>query len=102
MSVAPKVLPPVEKQLPNESLQLWSEVTKAIHAKQFGKATTVKQELEEAQREKAREREKKGETWTPVFFEQATDKAGKPSLTEKGREVLRRAQAGNWDMDGIL
>ncbi|CAP64585.1 uncharacterized protein PODANS_5_8600 [Podospora anserina S mat+] len=102
LSVAPKVLPPVEKQLPNESLQLWSEVTKAIHAKQFGKATTVKQELEEAQREKAREREKKGETWTPVFFEQATDKAGKPSLTEKGREVLRRAQAGNWDMDGIL
>ncbi|KXX82420.1 Oxysterol-binding protein-like protein 1 [Madurella mycetomatis] len=102
LSVAPKVLPPVEKQLPHESLQLWREVTKAILAKQFSRATAVKQELEEAQREKAREREKRGETWKPVFFEQATDKAGKPALTEKGREVLRRAQDCNWDMEGIL
>lgn len=96
------MLPPTEQQLPHESLQLWGEVTKAILSKQYSRATTVKQELEEAQREKAREREKKGETWTPVFFEQATDKAGKPSLTEKGREVLNRAQKGDWNMEGIL
>ncbi|KAK3985601.1 putative oxysterol-binding protein [Cladorrhinum sp. PSN332] len=102
LNVAPKVLPPQEKQLPNESLQLWRDVTNAIVAKQFSKATTVKQELEEAQREKARQRESKGETWTPVFFAQATDKTGIPSLTEKGREVLKRAQTGNWDMDGVL
>ncbi|KAK0611596.1 hypothetical protein B0T14DRAFT_530727 [Immersiella caudata] len=102
LNVAPKVLPPIEKQLPHESLQLWSEVTKAIHSKQFSRATTVKQELEEAQREKAREREKNGETWKPVFFEQVTDKAGKPELTEKGREVLRRAQVAEWSMDGVL
>jgi oxysterol-binding protein-related protein 9/10/11 len=100
--VAPKVLPPTDKQLPHESLQLWGEVTKAILSKQYSRATTVKQELEEAQREKAREREKKGETWKPVFFEQATDKAGKPALTEKGREVLNRAQKGDWNMEGIL
>ena len=100
--MAPKVLPPLEKQLPHESLQLWNEVTKAIHAKQFSRATTVKQELEEAQREKARNREATGETWQPAFFSQITDKGGKPELTEKGREVLKRAQAGNWDMDGIL
>ncbi|EAQ83321.1 hypothetical protein CHGG_09725 [Chaetomium globosum CBS 148.51] len=102
LAVAPKVLPPSEKQLPNESLQLWGEVTKAILAKQFSRATTVKQELEEAQREKARERERTKETWKPVFFEQATDKAGKPSLTDKGREVLNRAQKGDWSMDGII
>lgn len=102
LTVAPKVLPPPEQQLPNESLQLWSEVTKAILSKEYSRATTVKQELEEAQREKARERERKGETWKPVFFEQATDKAGKPSLTEKGREVLNRAQKGEWSMEGIL
>jgi len=102
LAVAPKVLPPPEQQLPHESLQLWGDVTKAILAKQFSRATTVKQELEEAQREKAREREKKGETWNPVFFEQATDKAGKPSLTEKGREVLNRAQKGDWSMEGIV
>ncbi|KAH6623505.1 hypothetical protein F5144DRAFT_497413 [Chaetomium tenue] len=102
LAVAPKVLPPTEKQLPNESLQLWGEVTKAILAKQFSRATTVKQELEEAQREKARERERTKETWKPVFFEQATDKAGKPSLTDKGREVLNRAQKGDWSMEGII
>ena len=100
--MAPKVLPPVEQQLPNESLQLWGEVTKAIMAKQYSRATTVKQELEEAQREKARERERNGETWKPIFFEQATDKAGKPALTEKGREVLNRSQKGDWNMEGIL
>ncbi|KAH6615702.1 hypothetical protein B0J18DRAFT_288075 [Chaetomium sp. MPI-SDFR-AT-0129] len=102
LSVAPKVLPPTEQQLPNESLQLWGEVTKAILAKQFSRATSVKQELEEAQREKAREREKKGEEWKPVYFEQATDKAGKPSLSEKGREVLNRAQKGDWSMEGVV
>jgi hypothetical protein len=96
------VLPPPEQQLPNESLTLWGEVTKAILAKQYSRATAVKQELEEAQREKAREREKKGETWKPVFFEQATDKAGKPSLTEKGRKVLERAQNGDWSLEGII
>lgn len=100
--MAPKVLPPAEQQLPNESLQLWRDVTEAILAKQYSRATAVKQELEEAQREKARERERKGETWKPVFFEQATDKAGKPSLTGKGREVLRRAQNGDWSMAGIV
>lgn len=96
------MLPPTELQLPHESLQLWDGVTKAITAKQYSKATTVKQELEEAQREKARERERKGETWTPVFFEQATDKAGKPALTQRGREVLERAQRGDWSMEGIV
>jgi len=102
LSVAPKVLPPTEQQLPNESLTLWGKVTEAIHAKQFSRATTLKQELEEAQREKARERERKAESWQPVFFVQATDKAGKPALTEKGREVLKRAQLGDWSMDGVL
>ncbi|KAM7221912.1 putative oxysterol-binding protein [Rhypophila decipiens] len=102
LSVAPKVLPPAEEQLENESLQLWSGVTKAIHSKQFSQATTLKQELEEAQREKARQREKSGEVWKPVFFEQTTDKGGKPELTEKGREVLKRAQNGDWHIEGVL
>lgn len=100
--MAPKIVPPFEKQLPHESLQLWRGVTEAIHAKQFSRATTVKQELEEAQREKAREREKLGETWKPVFFEQVTDKGGKPELTAKGREVLKRSQVADWNLEGIL
>ncbi|MDA4133345.1 MAG: cytochrome P450, partial [Thaumarchaeota archaeon] len=46
LSVAPKSLPPLEKQLPNESLRLWDGVTKAILSKQFSKATAIKVELE--------------------------------------------------------
>lgn len=102
LNVAAKVVPPFEQQLPHESLQLWRGVTEAIHAKQYSRATTVKQELEEAQREKAREREKTGAVWKPVFFEQVTDKGGKPELTAKGREVLKRSQAGNWNIEGVL
>ncbi|OBR16114.1 Oxysterol-binding family protein [Colletotrichum higginsianum IMI 349063] len=102
LSVAPKVLPPKEKQLENESLTMWGGVTEAIHSKQFSRATQVKVELEERQRELARERERTGEVFKPVFFEQVTDQGGKPELTEKGREVLARAQKADWDMSGIV
>ncbi|UPK89424.1 hypothetical protein LCI18_000359 [Fusarium solani-melongenae] len=102
LNVAPKVIPPKEQQLPNESLTLWGGVTEAIHAKQYGKATQVKVELEEAQREKARQREAKNETWQPVFFQHVTGNDGKPDLTDKGHEVLERAQKGEWSLEGVL
>ncbi|KAF7558308.1 hypothetical protein G7046_g5854 [Stylonectria norvegica] len=102
LNVAPKVVPPPEAQLPNESLQLWSGVTEAIHAKQWSKATQVKVELEEAQREKARQRETTGETWQPVFFQHVTGNGGKPDLTDMGHLVLDRAQKNEWALDGVL
>ncbi|KAK6953703.1 hypothetical protein Daesc_006008 [Daldinia eschscholtzii] len=102
LTVAPKIVPPKEKQAENESLTLWDGVTQAILAKQFSKATSVKVELEERQREKARERERKNEVWKPVFFDQVTDKRGTPDLTEKGRQVLERAQKGDWSLEGII
>lgn len=102
LSVAPKLLPPSNQQLPNESLNLWSSVTEAICSKQFSKATSLKLELEESQREKAREREQAGDEWKPVFFEHVTGNGGKPDLTDKGRQVLDRVQKGEWSMDGIL
>jgi hypothetical protein len=77
-------------------------VTNNIHAKQYSQATTVKIEIEEAQREKARERERTGEKFQPVFFEHVTGNGGKPALTEKGRQVLERAQKADWDMTGVL
>lgn len=77
-------------------------MTQAIRSKLYSKATNVKVELEEKQREKARERERTNEPFVPVFFTQATDKGGKPDLTEKGREVLARAQKGEWDLQGII
>lgn len=88
--------------LPNESLRLWGGVTEAILAKQFSKATEVKVALEEAQREKARKREQNKETWQPVFFEHVVGNGGKPDLTEKGKQVLERAQKSDWSLDGIV
>ncbi|KAI1773091.1 hypothetical protein F4818DRAFT_117859 [Hypoxylon cercidicola] len=100
--VAPKLLPPKEKQAEHESLTLWGGVTDAIMSKQFSKATNVKIELEEKQREKAKERERNNETWKPVFFDQVTDKKGTPDLTEKGRQILERAQKEDWNLEGII
>lgn len=102
LNVAPKVLPPKESMLPHESLRLWGGVTDAILSKQFSKATELKVALEEAQREKARKREQNNETWKPVFFEHSVGNGGKPDLTEKGKQVLERAQKGDWNLEGIL
>lgn len=102
LNVAPKILPPEEKQAPNESLTLWGGVTRAILSKQYSQATQVKVELEEAQREKARQREKNNETWQPVFFQHATGNGGKPELTDKGKAVLEKAQKAEWELDGLL
>lgn len=62
----------------------------------------MKQELEENQREKARERERENKPFEPVFFTQVTEKGGQPNLTEKGRAVLERAQKGDWDLQDVL
>jgi hypothetical protein len=58
-----KVAPPEELQLPNESRRFWKGVTEAILQRKFGLATTLKQELEEKQRVKAKERELSGAEW---------------------------------------
>jgi hypothetical protein len=63
----PKTIPPVEAQCRNESRRFWDGVTKAIVNKQYGLATTLKQELEEKQRDKAKERKDKGKEWQVSF-----------------------------------
>lgn len=101
LTLAPKVLPPVTQQLTNESLRFWGGVTDAIKSKQFGLATTIKQEIEEAQREKARSREQKaaeGGVWRPRFFKGAVEANGKPELTTEGKEVLQKTQKGEWEI----
>lgn len=102
LSVAPKILPPPSTQLPNESLRFWSGVTEAISARQFSRATALKQELEERQRMKAKEREEKGKTWQPRFFVGAVTPLGKPELTEDGREVLKGLQEDRWALTESL
>jgi hypothetical protein len=98
LSVAPKLLPPEAQQLPNESLKFWSGVTNAIVSRQYSLATTLKQELEERQRQKAKEREASGTEWKPRFFVGATDKGGKPDLTADGKEVLNGLHSGAYDL----
>jgi hypothetical protein len=98
LSVAPKVLPPDNIQLPNESLRFWSGVTEAISARQFNRATTLKQEIEERQREKAKKREEIGMEWRPRFFTGAVTPLGKPELTDEGRELLKNLNEDKWDL----
>ncbi|GAA6031609.1 hypothetical protein JCM8097_006547 [Rhodosporidiobolus ruineniae] len=66
--VMPKSVSPEDQQQPFESRRLWSKVTAAIKAKDLDAATEAKTQIEDQQREAAREREAKGETFQPRFF----------------------------------
>ncbi|PWN52897.1 Oxysterol-binding protein [Violaceomyces palustris] len=59
---------PEDQQEPNESRRLWSKVTEGIKEKNLDKATESKTAIEDYQRQLAREREEKGETWQPKYF----------------------------------
>ena len=88
----PKIVPPEEDQLPNESRVFWKSVTDAILGKQYGEATKAKQVIEERQREKAAERQARNEEWRPRFFTEPVGPKGKPELTEEGKQVMRGMQ----------
>ena len=88
----------MESQLPNESRKFWSSVTEAINTRQYSRATTLKQELEERQREKAKERETAGTEWQPRFFTGAVTPLGKPELTKDGRDVLDGLHQGKFEL----
>ena len=66
--VVQKSVSPEAQQQPNESRRLWTKVTAAIKAKDLDAATDAKTEIEDAQREQARERDARGEQWRPRFF----------------------------------
>jgi len=98
LSVAPKLLPPDAQQLPNESLKFWSSVTNAINSRQYSLATNLKQEIEERQRQKAKDRETEEIEWHPRFFTDAMQADGKPELTEEGQIVLKGLQDGAFEL----
>lgn len=98
LSIAPKIIPPQTAQLENESLRFWGGVTEAIKSKQFSRATSIKQELEEAQRRKAKERETNNETWSPRYFTGSVTPLGQPELSDEGKKVLQALQEGKWDI----
>ena len=97
-----KIIPPEEMQLPNESQRFWHDVTQSILAKDFSKATTLKQRLEEGQREKAAIRNSQGHEWQPRFFTAATTPVGRPLLTPDGQLALDRLHGGDYSLDPNL
>jgi oxysterol-binding protein-related protein 9/10/11 len=61
LAVLPKTVRPLHAQGPYESRRFWRPVTEAIKGKEYSKATKAKQAIEQAQREIASARAKKGE-----------------------------------------
>lgn len=61
LQVVPKVVRPLEKQLPNESRKLWDNVTSRLLKKEYSDATKYKLVIEQRQREEANERKRKGQ-----------------------------------------
>jgi hypothetical protein len=90
----------MEQQLPNESRKFWQGVTDAIVGKQYSLATTLKQEIEERQRQKAAERKAQDKEWQPRFFTGALTPVGKPDLTEDGRLALKGLHEGRFELEG--
>lgn len=56
-----------------EMIRLWSKLTSAIKARDMDKATEEKTLVEDNQRQIAREREERGETWHPRFFDEVNE-----------------------------
>lgn len=94
-----KTCPAPEEQLPNESRKKWEQVTEAIHAKDYGRATQLKQDIEEQQREMAAERLEKQAPFKPRFFDDMAERVGQPHLSEEGRKALQGLNAGNYKLE---
>lgn len=93
-----KTCPPPDTQLPNESRRFWHDVTDSILAKQYSKATTSKQELEERQRQKAAQRKAQSKSWNPMFFAGAMEPRARPELSARGRDAMLGMQSGRYDL----
>ncbi|XP_043254038.1 oxysterol-binding protein-related protein 8 isoform X2 [Colletes gigas] len=79
---------PMEHQDSWESEKLWYDVTQGINQDDQVAATVAKTQLEEAQRERAKERKLKGQEWIPKYFVQDI-------IT--GNWVYRHADVRPWD-----
>ncbi|CAJ0954995.1 unnamed protein product, partial [Mesorhabditis belari] len=65
---------PVLQQGDRESRRLWRHVTAGLLRNRINVATTAKRMIEERQRREAKERQQRGETWTPTHFEKVGDR----------------------------
>ncbi|OLY83217.1 Oxysterol-binding protein-like protein [Smittium mucronatum] len=72
-STTPLVVAPIEDQEENESRRLWNETTISIKKRDLDRATEEKTKIENKQRQDAKDRQEKGITWTPRFFNMDPD-----------------------------
>ncbi|KAJ6491264.1 hypothetical protein C8R47DRAFT_1319606 [Mycena vitilis] len=87
LSVLPKTVRPLEKQIPYESHRLWEAVTTKLLKKEFSDATKEKVAIEQRQRDEAADRKRKGVEFVPRYFEKGLD-GGYCALTPAGREAV--------------
>ncbi|XP_066918696.1 oxysterol-binding protein-related protein 11-like isoform X1 [Clytia hemisphaerica] len=71
LSITPKRVRPVDKQLDYESRKLWQNVTESLIKPNLEKATEEKHKLEERQRKEAKERVASGTEWKTKLFKKA-------------------------------
>jgi len=94
----PKLCPPEEEQLVNESRKFWKDLTAAIQEKRFADANRIKQTIEQNQRDKAAERKAAGKPWAPRFFQETTDPEGRPHLNEEGKQLMQGLQSKDFKL----
>jgi len=68
LKIIKKQTRPIAQQEPYESRRLWKEVTRGLKYREIDTATNAKFFLEERQRQEAKERAAKNETWKPRMF----------------------------------
>jgi oxysterol-binding protein-related protein 8 len=61
---------------PSESAVVWGEVSEAILNKDWEKASLAKRRVEDTARQLAKDRDQRGELWTPKHFSLSQDKNG--------------------------
>ncbi|GKU05883.1 hypothetical protein FLAG1_08065 [Fusarium langsethiae] len=66
--VSPLNVAPIDKQTPWESRRAWSKVTTAIKERNIEKVYAHKSAIEDSQRRRRMEEEKKGVEWNRLFF----------------------------------
>lgn len=92
--VVPKIVRPLARQGTRESRRFWLKVSESIHKKEFSAATKHKQAIEQAQRDSAAARQKKGEEWQAVLFGTSVEENGRPFLSEGGKRALKEEIGG--------
>lgn len=83
----PKTVRPLSVQDSMESRKIWHSVTSSILSKQYPLATKNKQKIEQAQRDIAADRKRKGKEFKPRFFEEDIS-SGRPALSSEGRKAV--------------